>query len=255
MSRPTAQIGVIEVTLRIRPGETENLIYPVYNMVPPPGETAVFGFVINGIISADIVVSVGPDYRVRATVTNTFSLVEVISQSLTIWGVPAASTHDPERGNKYHCSQFTKNRVAKPKNCTPGDVSVAENPAAFLVNPTQCSSEPLEANLRVESWESGEPSFAKATVGPFTGCESLRFAPTIAVQPEQSQATTPTGYEIVLKVPQTQGAESLATADLQDAVVKMPKGVVLSPAAANGLVACTPKRDRSRHRKRSEVPQ
>ena len=107
------------------------------------------------------------------------------------------------------------------------------------MNPTQCTTEPLEANLRVESWGAGEPAEAKAKVGPFTGCESLKFAPTISVEPEETQATTPTGYEVNVNVPQTEGAEGLATADLQDAVIKMPKGVVLSPSAANGLEACT----------------
>jgi hypothetical protein len=232
-----SQIGTIEIVLRFFPALTNTFTVPVYNMVPSPNETAVFGFVVGELISADIVVSVGPDYRVRATATNVVSATEITRQSLTIWGVPAASSHDKVRGEK--CSQLTVEGKAEEKSCSGGNVPVAENPAAFLVNPTQCSGEPLEANLRVESWEGGGPSYAKTTVGPFTGCESLRFAPTIAVQPEQSQATTPTGYEIVLKVPQSQGAESLATADLQDAVVKLPKGVVLSPAAANGLVACT----------------
>ena len=58
-------------------------------------------------------------------------------------------------------------------------------------------------------------------------------------EPEQTQATTPTGYQIDLNVPQTEGAEGLATADLKDVVMKMPAGVVLSPSAANGLEACT----------------
>jgi hypothetical protein len=234
-----SQIGMIEVTLRFYSTFSNTLTYPVYNMTPPPGETAVFGFVVKQFVSGDIVVSVGPDYRVRAAVTNAISATELTSESLTIWGVPASSIHDAERGEEYHCEQHTEEGRVEPKECTPGGVHVAENPAAFLVNPTQCTEKPLEANLRVESWESSEPSFAKTTVGPITGCESLRFAPTIAVQPEQLQATTPTGYEILLKVPQSQGAESLATADLQEAVVKLPKGVVLSPAAANGLVACT----------------
>jgi hypothetical protein len=67
----------------------------------------------------------------------------------------------------------------------------------------------------------------------------LKFAPTISVEPEQDVATTPTGYAVDLRVPQTEGAEGLATADLRDAVVTMPAGVVLSPSAANGLGTCT----------------
>jgi hypothetical protein len=98
----------------------------------------------------------------------------------------------------------------------------------------------LQAELRgVESWEGETAPVVTAKVGPFTGCESLKFPPTISVTPEQTQATIPTGYEVDLKVPQTEGAEGLATADLRDAVVKMPAGVVLSPSAANGLGTCT----------------
>jgi hypothetical protein len=234
-----SQIGTIELEFRVMPEFLSTIVYPVYNMAPPPGETAVYGFVVKEQISADIVASVGPDYRVRGTVTNAFTFTELLRQSLTLWGVPADSSHDAERGNGYHCEQATFGGVAGPKECKGGGVMPNENPVAFLVNPTQCTSKPLEANLKIESWGAPDPAYAKAKVGPYTGCESLKFAPTISVEPEQTQATTPTGYEILLKVPQTQGAESLATADLQDSVVKLPAGVVLSPAAANGLVACT----------------
>ncbi len=232
-----AQIGTIEVLLRLAPNLDWKILYPVYNMAPPPNETAVFGFVIHHFVSGNIVVSVGPDYRVHATATNVISGVELVRQSLTLWGVPADPSHDAQRGSKFNCEQFT----GEPKErCEGGGIAANENPVPFLVNPTECTSEPLTAELRnVESWEDEKLPVAEASVGPFTGCESLKFAPTISVAPEQSQATTPTGYEVDLKVPQTEGAEGLATADLRDAAVKMPAGVVLSPSAATGLVACT----------------
>jgi hypothetical protein len=231
-----AQIGTIEVVLRREPGFNLTFLYPVYNMVPPPDETAVFGFVIGTDVSGNIVVSVGPDYRVHATATNVITAVELVRQSLTLWGVPADPSHDAQRGNKFFCYKFG----GAPERCHGGGVAANENPVPFLVNPTQCTSKPLTAELRnVESWEGEKVPTAEASVGPFTGCESLKFAPTIAVQPEQTQATTPTGYAVDLDIPQTEGAEGLATADLRDAVVKMPAGIVLSPSAANGLVACT----------------
>ncbi len=108
------------------------------------------------------------------------------------------------------------------------------------VNPTRCTGAPLAAELRdVESWEGETTPSQQATVSPFTNCESLSFAPTIAVAPEDTQANTPTGYEVDLSVPQTESAEGLASAELEEAVVSMPAGVVLSPSAANGLQACT----------------
>jgi hypothetical protein len=232
-----AQIGTFEVVVRFTPTDIGILTIPVYNMVPPPGETAVFGFEIGHLVSGDIVISVGPDYRGHATATNVISLYELVRESLTIWGVPADPSHDAQRGSKFKCYQYTGEPE---RTCEGGGVAANENPVAYLVNPTQCTSGPLIAELRkVESWEHETASVVKAKVGPFTGCESLKFAPTIAVAPEQTQATTPTGYEVDLRVPQTEGAEGLATADLKDAVVKMPAGVVLSPSAANGLEACT----------------
>ncbi len=205
----------------------------MYNMAPPPNETAVFGVSVAGVISFDVVLSVGPDYRVHASVTDVIALLEVLHQSLTVWGVPADPSHNAQRGSHFFCE------TGREPECEGGGVEVHENAVPFLVNPTQCTSGPLEANLRVESWGAGEPAEATTGVGPFTGCESLKFSPTISVEPEQSQATSPTGYQILLKIPQTQGAEGLATADLRDAVIKMPAGVVLSPSAANGLVSCS----------------
>ena len=232
-----AQIGTIEVALRFAPGLVDTLVYPVYNMVPPPGETAVFGFVIHHYVSGDIVVSVGPDYRVHAAVKNVLTGFELVRQSLTLWGVPADPVHDAQRGSEFYCEQRPGEEK---KTCYNGGVAANENPVPFLVNPTECTSAPPVAELRdVESWEGEKVPTAYASVGPFVGCESLKFAPTIAVAPEVTQATTPSGYEVVLKVPQTEGAESLATADLKDVVQKMPAGVVLSPSAATGLESCS----------------
>ena len=240
-----AQIGTIEVALRGSPKEDIVFLFPVYNMVPPPGETAVFGFVFSGYISGDLVVSLGPDYRVHARATNVitgteFDHKELLRQSLTVWGVPADPSHDPQRG--LSCRQFASSEffVRGEESCSGGGVAANENAVPYLVNPTQCGGGPLKAELvGVRSWENETAPKAEASVGPFTGCESLKFAPTISVAPEQTQATIPTGYEVDLRVPQTEGAEGLATADLKDAVVRMPAGVVLSPSAANGLVACT----------------
>ncbi len=243
-----AQIGTIEVALRGGPREYIVFLFPLYNMVPPPGETAVFGFVFTNFVSGDIVLSLGPDYRVHARATNLITGTEVehlelTRQSLTVWGVPADPSHDEQRGSGFSCRQFgspTEWFVPGEERCSGGGVAANENPVPYLVNPTECTGAPLEAELvGVRSWESETAPTVKASMGPFTGCESLKFAPTIGVAPEQSQATTPTGYAVDLRVPQTEGAEGLATADLKDAVVKMPAGVVLSPSAANGLVACS----------------
>ena len=235
-----SQIGTLEFVIRQLPGQYGVHLIPVYNMTPPPNETAVFGFVVQHLIAGNIVVSVGPDYRVHADATNIITLFELLRQSLTLWGDPADPSHNAQRG--LHCQQFgpSEQFVEGQESCEGGGVASNGHAAPYLVNPTQCTEKPLTAELvGVESWEGEAVPKAEANVGPFTGCTSLKFQPTISVEPEQTQATTPTGYEVDLKVPQGEGAEGLATADLKDAVVTMPAGVVLSPSAANGLQACT----------------
>jgi hypothetical protein len=231
-----AQIGTIETELRLTPTTDVTDTGPLYNMASPPGATAVYGFVTGRLVSGTIVLSVGPEYRVRMRAEDVVSTTELLRQSLTVWGAPADASHDTQRGDNFKCSQFNQ----EPLECEGGGTAASESPVPYLVNPTRCTEAPLEAELRdVESWE-GEVSLPqRATLGPFTNCESLKFAPTITVAPEQTQASTPTGYEVDLRVPQTEGAEGLASAELEDAVVTMPAGVVLSPSAANGLQACT----------------
>ena len=237
-----AQVGTIEVVLRLLPGDNEVELYPVYNMAPPANETAVYGFVVAHIVSGNLVISLGPDYRVHATASNVVTGFELLRQSLTLWGVPAAPSHDAQRGSNFNCRQSGPSEyfVEGQERCEGGGVSADEDPLPYLVNPTQCTGTPLTAELKgVESWE-GEPALpTEADLGPFTGCASLKFTPTIALAPEVPQATSPSGYEFDLRVPQTEGAETLATSDLKDVVLRMPAGVVLSPSAGTGLVSCS----------------
>ena len=236
---PGSQIGTLEVVLRTaEPGSTYTTFRTgLYNMVPSPNQTAAFGFAILHAIGGTLVASVGPEYRVHVRASNIVTDgVELVRQTTTVWGVPADPSHNALRG-------FASVKYgSEPEHVLGefrGGIVLNENPVPFLSNPTQCTSEPVEAELRnVESWEGEKAENVKAKVGPFTGCASLKFPSTIAVTPEETQATTPTGYNVDLRVPQNEGAEGLGTADLKDAVVRFPKGVVLSPSAATGLVSC-----------------
>jgi hypothetical protein len=233
-----SQVGTIAVGLRITGSFDDDILTPVYNLVPSPGETAVFGFVSGKVIEANIVVSVQPNHRVLAKVTNVISPAEIVEQTLTLWGEPALASHDPERGEE--CAAFVERGSHELGSCEHGGETVSSNPAAFLVNPSQCTSEPQVATLRVDSWEDRSlVREATTQVGPMTGCERLDFYPELEVAPESSQVLSPAGYTIRLRVPQNEAPEGVATADLRDAVVKLPRGVLLSPSAANGLVSCT----------------
>jgi hypothetical protein len=237
-----AQIGTFEFVLRLAPGDYGVYLMPLFNMVAPVGETAVYGFSAASDVSGEIVVSIDSDSRVRTRVTNIYSIAEVVRQSLTVWGVPADASHDEQRGSKFLCTQFGEHEyfVAGDEFCNHGGAAADEDPAPYLVNPTRCTTEPLSAELEgVISWEGEAAPPLTTDVGPFTGCEALQFAPTVTVAPEETQAISPSGYEVDLHVPQAEGAEGLATADLKDIVVRMPAGVVFSPSAGLGLVPCS----------------
>jgi len=245
-----SQVGTYEVAAKEPyPGLYIMLRGGIYNMVPSPDQTAVYGIALHAggagsdiEVAAEIVVSVGPDYRVRGRATNIFNPLPIVWQSLTLWGVPADRSHDAQRGREYGCRQFGPHDRFVPgeEDCFGGGFAANENALPYLVNPTQCTGKPLQAELvGVQSWEGEAAERQVAEMGPFTNCSSLQFTPTVAVAPEVTQATTPTGYEVKLDVPQSEGAEGFATPDLKDAVVKLPVGVVLSPSAATGLETCS----------------
>jgi hypothetical protein len=245
-----SQVGTLEAAVKEPfPGRYLVLRGGMYNIAPSANQTAVYGFALHAggrgsviEVAGEILVSVSPDYRVRARATNIFNPFPLVWQSITVWGVPADPSHDAQRGSEYGCRQSGLNDrfVAAEAECFGGGFSANENAVPYLVNPTQCTGKPLQAELvGVESWEGEAAERQTSEVGPFTNCSSLNFFPTIGVAPEQAQASSPAGYEVRLDVPQSEGAEGFATPDLKDAVVKLPAGVVLSPSAATGLETCS----------------
>jgi hypothetical protein len=234
------QVGVVAVGILkdvILSGERPKA---VFNLVPPPGEPAEFGFVLDGNLTyLGTEVRSGSDYGLTST-TNNITRTEVVNAVLTLWGEPSAASHThwrcsniPERG--YRC----------------GVSSVATH-KPFLTLPTSCSG-PQEVSLSANSWEAPNEvvhtSFLShddngAPVG-FTGCEDLAFGPTIATSPDTSNADTPAGLTVDVKPPLggLEDTEGVGTADVKDTTVALPEGVVINPGQAAGLAACQPSQD------------
>jgi hypothetical protein len=202
---------------------------PVYNMVPKRGAVAEFGFQDLLYHTHTIVASVAPTpsgYVARAVARE---IPQIAFTDVVNWfyGVPA------ERNGG------------------------GATPAAMFTMPSDCSGEPLVTRLYMDSWldparftAEGQPldlqegawATAVSEAPPVTGCDQLRFQPsafTFAPEAAHSQADEPSGYESVLKVPQTEAPSTLATPPLKSTVVTLPAGVAISPSAANGLVGCT----------------
>ena len=155
------QIGITTLTIRF---ENESVAHtetqPVYNLAPNPGEVAKFGFTVYGQFDIEGNVSVRPgDYGLRVAFHNTReSGDELDGVSLTVWGVPAAESHNTWRWDPEGIAHGTEHLhfgVASPLP-----------PVPYFTNPTSCG-EPLEATFSLNSWE--EPESMSAP-----GCRSVR---------------------------------------------------------------------------------
>jgi hypothetical protein len=227
----SSQIGIVQA----RVAGLGDVKIPLYNVAPPPGAVASFGFSSNGFFDLQqISLRAGGDYGLTATqapVSN--SGVEAITE--TIWGVPADSSHDSER----ICVAPNGDRI---EGCPSG-----LSPAPFLSLPTSCADPPRTA-VSVES--TGEEGIlhsagalsvdAAGHPTALAGCESVPFDPAIAVRFGNDAADSPTGSSVELHLPQPAAAGGLAEAHLRNADFELPEGMAINPAAAAGLAGCSP---------------
>jgi hypothetical protein len=248
---PGSVVGVATVTVD-EPSTLEifTRTVPVFNLVPAQGEPARFGFEVAGVVPVVIDTSVrsGQDYGVNVSVRNATQTAGLLSSQVTLWGVPGDPRHDNARG--WECVAGGMFAGEAGKKC-PEVSELPEEP--FLTLPTSCArdpqAEPLRFPLQADSWAdplspfSGEYVWQSEAGEPlgFEGCPGLPFSPEIDVEPEQHTASTPTGLDVSVTVPQTTTltAGEPAEADVRDTTVTLPEGVMLSPSAANGLEACS----------------
>jgi hypothetical protein len=233
-------IGVATVTVN----EPRNLKFntvadPIFNMVPSAGEPARFGFKVGGIVPVflDTAIRTGGDYGVSVSSIDTPQIAWLLSSKLTFWGVPGNPAHNGQRG--WDCLL----ELGGPGACP---ALTPTSPPPFLVMPTSCAA-PFESTLRADSWAaSGKPS---ETAEPVTyrlpeaidSCNHLPFGPEIRVTPDGTAASSPTGLNVDVHVPQNAvlNAESLAESAVQDITVALPPGVAVNPAGGDGLQACS----------------
>jgi hypothetical protein len=217
----------------------DRVSFPVYNLVPPPGVPAEFGFDLLGLQTfLDANVRSGGDYGLVVHV-NSISPVHLMYNDVTFWGEPADPLHNGSR--------FSKNGDVEKGGpaCTSGCASSAPR-VPFLTLPTSCEG-PQTYSASLNTWETGafgETSFlshdASNTPVGFTGCGHLDFKPSISAAPDTASADTPAGLTVDIRAPQeglaTTGA--LTTSDIKDTTVTLPAGVVVNTGQAAGLQAC-----------------
>ncbi len=203
--------------------------FPLYDLVAPSGSPAQFGFNAAGVpVYLTATIRTGGDYGLTVTMAGIPQGAHVLGSAVTLWGVPAESVHDKERGD---C-------VESHGTCPAG---VSAKP--LLTLPGQCTTPPT-TSLRADSWQ--EPGqFTAFATDPLTAgglaltaCEGLGFSPTFKVQLESSTADSPTGLKLDVQLPQSEEPVGLGEADLEEAVVLLPPGMRLNVARAGDLAGC-----------------
>ncbi|MGH2902349.1 MAG: hypothetical protein ACRDK7_01960 [Solirubrobacteraceae bacterium] len=240
-----SQVGTISLELTIT-GEARLVTVPVYNMeVTAYGVASELGFKTI-IITQLLPVYVRPaDSGLTGTSPNSEQTGDVHNVHLTVWGVPAAPSHDAQRGQ--FCGESALGA------CQGGGEKVPGRPTPFLANPTSCEA-PLPESMKADSWEEPQseswmsetvfspgPRSAFSGIGPFTGCERLHFEPRIRVSPSTANVESPSGLGVTLEVAQNwQEAEDLVASNVKDVTVVLPEGYTVNPSDGNGLEGCSP---------------
>jgi len=228
-----SQVGISDVTAYELHAEFHE---PIYMMQPPGGDVVARVGLIAGVfpIFVDFRVRSESDYGIVAEVKNSPTAARLVKLKSTFWGVPAASAHDNER-------------------CTPGEilgslcvVSPTRKPGGneepFLTNPTRCGI-PLSVGVNASSWF--EPVLkpeneVKAPIGEIVGCDSLPYGPGVDVQPTTRHTAAPTGLDLTIKLPASQGVKVLEPSQTRYMRIDLPEGLTVNPAAADGLEVCSP---------------
>jgi hypothetical protein len=249
----SSQVGVATVFFGGRSEDRAGVLEPVYNMVPADGGTAEISFPVL-VVAQPVIISLRTDGDdgLTAQTRGVSQYVPFAGLTLTLWGVPADPRHDSERFTPLKGA--VSGRPQEPGGPNGEPLPDSAPLTGYFTNPSQCSG-PVYATINGDPWvnpgpfaadgrpELSGPNWVTASTAMYpdgvTGCNKLRFNPSIEVTPDTAKADSPSGYGIALRVPQSTNPNDLMSSALKDATATLPQGLAISPGAADGLQACT----------------
>jgi len=223
----------------------------IYNMEPPKGQAADFGFNAGGFVQGHIFPTLDPaqNYAIKTLTPNISNLVPVTGSEVVFWGVPGDPVHD----------RFRSYPQVQPGSIALGAPFGSAAIEPLFTNPADCGFDNGATRIRLESYtEPGKltPAQEYGNAHNVTGCEDprFRFEPKVALQPTTKDAGAPTGLDVHLEVPQRNeevedtkelyaengDVQGISTPPMKKAVVVLPQGMTVNPAAAQGLGSCSP---------------
>jgi hypothetical protein len=230
-----SQLGVVSALFG---GALADRTYPLYKLAASHGHLATFGFPyeflsqpVGLLVDADLRAS--GDYGITLSSTSIGFAKFLPAPFMTIWGVPAAATHDPERWN--------------PETRKWG-ASLDGPPVPLIANATDCGAGTLEARARLLYWtapdrwlpeDPEDPTYRSFAPAP-DGCDRLAFAPRAELSATSDRTDSPAGIDLRLELPRNADPGGLETPPLESAALTFPRGMSVNPATADGLSGCTP---------------
>lgn len=242
---PETQIGVARIVTAEQFGLTS--MHPVYNAEARDGITAELAFSGQPVqelgASVPIVASARTDgdFGVDAVVLNIPGGIPLLGQSLTLWGVPWAASHDiyrPVAGYRGHNpgggdtgdvngglpDDGLKGGIDQLQGRVQSQEPQSHDPSwgpiqPFLSNPTECAPTIPAPELVIDSWQL--PGDFRGAVepfdAPFEDCADLPFDPDLAMTPTSSVADSPAGLSVELTLPQNDDPPVALKYDTDDA--------------------------------------
>jgi hypothetical protein len=225
-----SQIGFLHAQIESAPGEAYG---PIFNLEPPPGVAAAFGFSSTSFTSVEYA-SLADDGSYRLSVLAPFIPVSLTKISATFWGTPAEKGHEAER----YCFKAGLQRA--------GCATEGEE-AAYLTLPSNCGTAP-EVTVETDSTENpgvfvkqSVPLEESGSAATMLECGLVPFSPVVAAAPTSAAAESASGLDFNLSLP-NQGLTTpggVAETEPVKTEVVLPQGVAINPSAANGIVGCT----------------
>ena len=215
---------------------------PLYDLEPAEKETARFGLIeptADLPVSISVALRTGSDYGLRFSATELSQAAPLAGAELTLWGYPAAASHDAER--------FPKGAPGSPAGC-PGlaDTSCLEVPTAssapvlaLTQNPSTCAG-PINASLDADSHQHPGTMFrAESSYPALTECQAETFDPVLSAIPTTTEADSSTGLAIDLRTPGRFDGLNPAPSEIKAASFRLPAGLGIDAAALASHAACS----------------
>ena len=220
---PETQVGIATLTLGEGGVDVDtgantppsNQRVPIWNVEPRTGKVAEFMLAANinqfGRVNVPITARARSegDFGIDTMAIDLPSALPVLAQTITLWGVPFAASHDPYRPPTSYVSE---GQEGIPEDGFPDQVGNQPQPydpswgpaRAFLFNQTECAAVAPSTVLDLQSWHRpGETfSYASQLEAPKDGCAKVPFEPSFDVTPTSSATDSPTVLDVDLQIPQ-----------------------------------------------------